>query len=601
MQTLNNRLASAAHILRRLIAWLGGRDYQNSRAITFSSYLWIAPLAILGGIRLEHSESLLLLSLNIFISLLSYVALGSVLLMFHVFLYRQNPSGRKRNYLLLLIGFLAGAFKGAVLEVSVSSFSEAPLDQAILVERIFTSGLAWAFGLPVFAHVATGIAEFRQLRKESLDSLVDQERRRNSLLEIVESKTSVFTAEVKRLLDEVLRPLSTSAVSLAAAPEMLEIETVYSRLVSAASKQVREISHDLSLDKGGNEANVSKAELVKETLLRGQVNMSTTLAIVATANFVSPLFKAGLLAAFAQAAVSVILAFSLLSTCQWALKTHRVSIFYFLLTCFFYASIHAWLQAYFYQVELSEQLQQTFGSLFGINFFALLTALLIGSAQRVSTLAGEDLLARLRESLDMAKLQSDLLEDATRRNASELAKYLHGYLQSQLMAIAIQLSEAKRTDNAQLLEKTLKHVRAIADNPLGAFELASSIGLAEGMKNLTETWTGIVGIKFRTEIEIDRLSLVEQVLALQVTEEAIANAYRHAQATRVQVTITKSDEGLTVVSVQDDGSGVVRTTRGLGFRNFDLVSEGKWSLVKNSSQPGSTLQLEIQRVQAHLV
>jgi len=74
-----------------------------------------------------------------------------------------------------------------------------------------------------------------------------------------------------------------------------------------------------------------------------------------------------------------------------------------------------------------------------------------------------------------------------------------------------------------------------------------------------------------------------------VLEEGLANAYRHGNATRVDVSIT-GDGVAVVIQLVDDGAGVAASSPGMGSRRMQAV--GQVELVTGSGG-GSVLTVVI--------
>jgi signal transduction histidine kinase len=117
----------------------------------------------------------------------------------------------------------------------------------------------------------------------------------------------------------------------------------------------------------------------------------------------------------------------------------------------------------------------------------------------------------------------------------------------QLLAMEDDLPELVRaTDEASEALRSLIHdLRA---SPLGAGGLVHTLGLlVDQMKLETST-------KFETDLQEVRASPVVELLAYQVSREALRNAVRHSKASLIRVSVLHEDDDIRLI-VEDDGIG----------------------------------------------
>lgn len=110
------------------------------------------------------------------------------------------------------------------------------------------------------------------------------------------------------------------------------------------------------------------------------------------------------------------------------------------------------------------------------------------------------------------------------------------------------------------IQGTVLDVRRIVEGPRPA--ALDDLGLVEAVHQLAERSTPAVEVVADV---LPHLPAAVEVAAYRIVQEAVANATRHASASRVAVTVTVVDENL-VVTVADDGTGVVTPrTDGVGL------------------------------------
>jgi signal transduction histidine kinase len=140
-----------------------------------------------------------------------------------------------------------------------------------------------------------------------------------------------------------------------------------------------------------------------------------------------------------------------------------------------------------------------------------------------------------------------------------------------------------------------------------------AIGLAEAVEDLQEISRGIhpailskgglgpalqalahrspipVDLEITTEVEV-RLAEPIEVAAYFVASEALANAAKYSQASRIDLSLERRD-GALVLSVRDDGVGGVDAARGSGIVGLDDRVEALGGSIRVDSRPGKGTQI----------
>jgi signal transduction histidine kinase len=207
--------------------------------------------------------------------------------------------------------------------------------------------------------------------------------------------------------------------------------------------------------------------------------------------------------------------------------------------------------------------------IYAIRGFVLLGVTLI-LAYTVATLAT----AQRREQAALAAANQKLAEQAvineqlaTSRERNRLARELHDTLAHSLSGTAVQLQAvatllkldppAAATELAEAqqqirrgLEESRRAIGALRASPL------EEMGLAAALQERAERLAGRMGLPLHAEIS-DNLSplspLVEQSL-YRIADEALLNIERHAQASRIGVSLAL-ENGRLHLTISDDGQG----------------------------------------------
>lgn len=131
------------------------------------------------------------------------------------------------------------------------------------------------------------------------------------------------------------------------------------------------------------------------------------------------------------------------------------------------------------------------------------------------------------------------------------------------------------------------------------------LGLAAALRAYTQEFQARSNLEVELQLDEDAVHLSEEIaLALfRVAQEALTNAWRHARASRVRVTLQSSRDAVEV-SVQDDGCGFT-----VPERLDALVKQGHFGLMgmrERIESVGGTLHVDSQigrgtRVEARVV
>ncbi|WP_413230921.1 sensor histidine kinase [Occultella kanbiaonis] len=156
-----------------------------------------------------------------------------------------------------------------------------------------------------------------------------------------------------------------------------------------------------------------------------------------------------------------------------------------------------------------------------------------------------------------------------------MAGEIHDTLAQGLAGIITQLQAAQRSASVQneteehvtralrlarsSLTEARRSVRALAPQELGRAHLP------DALRTLTERWSQDQGINARVDVTGTRepLSPAIEVSLFRVAQESLTNVAKHAEASRVGVTLSYTGTEV-LLDVRDDGGGFANTV-GAGF------------------------------------
>jgi PAS domain S-box-containing protein len=202
--------------------------------------------------------------------------------------------------------------------------------------------------------------------------------------------------------------------------------------------------------------------------------------------------------------------------------------------------------------------------------------------------------ARLRELA--AFLQTVREEERTR-----IARELHDELGQALTALRLDLGwlrgkcgslgapAAERVSSAfSVVEQSIVSLRRISEDLRPA--MLDSLGLAAAVEHHAAQFEQRSGIRCRLAMNREEFDLDGQLATavFRIVQEALTNVARHAQATEVSVTLTETNDAITL-DVLDNGRGIAasenkKTFGLLGMRERITILGGTFEIVSQAGQ-----------------
>ena len=202
--------------------------------------------------------------------------------------------------------------------------------------------------------------------------------------------------------------------------------------------------------------------------------------------------------------------------------------------------------------------------------------------------------ARLRELA--AFLQTVREEERTR-----IARELHDELGQALTALRLDLGwlrgkcgslgapAAERVSSAfSVVEQSIVSLRRISEDLRPA--MLDSLGLAAAVEHHAAQFEQRSGIRCRLAMNREEFDLDGQLATavFRIVQEALTNVARHAQATEVSVTLTETNDAITLVVI-DNGRGIAagenkKTFGLLGMRERITILGGTFEIVSQAGQ-----------------
>lgn len=221
--------------------------------------------------------------------------------------------------------------------------------------------------------------------------------------------------------------------------------------------------------------------------------------------------------------------------------------------------------------------------------------------------------AEIDKRINQQKYRSVLILEGQEEERKRIAMEVHDGIGQMLTSLKFQVEsiDMKKTEVASqklkeidsLIKQIIKEVRKVTFNlrpmVLGDYGLQAALNVfVNEMRKLIN-----IAIEFHSENEIVRLPKKVENNIFRIIQEAINNAIKYAEATRIDV-VLKQDEENVIVEVRDNGKGFdtkvvdgrsVNFESGRGFFNMYERSEyvnGKLDVITSPSN-GTTVRLKV--------
>jgi two-component system, NarL family, sensor histidine kinase UhpB len=148
---------------------------------------------------------------------------------------------------------------------------------------------------------------------------------------------------------------------------------------------------------------------------------------------------------------------------------------------------------------------------------------------------------------------------------SRIARELHDELGQELTAVAMQSERAAQSapassqptleEIAEAIRQSIDHVRRIARRLRP--EALDDLGLVNALISLCRRMGQQSGVRIEPDLanKVPTTSPETEVVIYRVAQESLTNAIRHAQASKITLSLATADDHITLL-VRDDGQGI---------------------------------------------
>ncbi len=556
-------------------------------------YLFFAPLSIL-VIPLQESnisdrENFILWSI---ISLLSFLGQILFIKLLQIILINKKDFQPFALWVIFVIGGASGAIKAFIVYI-FPQFLEMQGVTLNLASRILTGAFVGIIVVPIYAVISNQLSLVMQRRKILMQALVVEESLKYSnqeaLQKVREATQIAIESEFSTLISETRKQIENA--------EGKSLEQQYKLIADAltlsAQNLIRPLSHrlmqELSQDFPSPPLRSIFFLALKKPILPilptlFLANIVSVIAVIREVNSV-PLI---LLICFFETLFLFIQIISIIAFAKSRMsrKSPINTPIFILISTFF--GVYA---DYVFSTNLDFNYKFLQGELFVLDIFWRLAFICVVSfiQNLFENEAGVEQF--ISELINTHKIDKMLADQEIVRVKQDIARYLHGNLQSRVMALGLSLQVREIKDQVSM-DSALSLSQSLLDSPFSEFLAAEDRSLSDEVSFNANKWDGLLNIHFNLEVDDSQLSQIQKRAVGTALEEAFANALRHGLAKEVEIKIYQDGLGVTV-AVLDDGVGPRNTPLGLGSRLYDSVATRGWSLQHRLDDEGSILELRI--------
>lgn len=218
------------------------------------------------------------------------------------------------------------------------------------------------------------------------------------------------------------------------------------------------------------------------------------------------------------------------------------------------------------------------------------------------SLPGGHVLLMLDET--QKKFLEHALLDSGEREQRRIGQELHEQLAQQLVGAAFgvqALNKELAAAHSPSAERAKELVRVINDSVVRARDMARAINPieidSEGLMSALREFTARAPVSPRVELDCDEDVLIHRssvaLHAFRIVQEAVTNAIRHAQASRIVIRISQENGDVTL-SIHDDGRGIpAQTARdaevGIGIMRYRAQAIRGEFAIETRADAGTTV------------
>lgn len=550
------------------------KDITGPYSLEFRAYLWAIPVfitfSILITVDLKHWYEILW---AILANICSLAICAAITLAFGFTAFKDRHKKPVKAYWVLILGVVLGATKGLGTAYFMWLFGvENSLVDAIQ-QRIVQTTINGTLFVPMVAVVFSTIQRFKLQR----DALVSELARSYVAEDAIDKKVAALLNEGERDTALALGKIKDKlADSIATGGENLK--SLSATLRQLVAEDVRPLSHKIWNTQNRRLTDFSFRDLSRLAMLNYRFQSLPVVIFFHLTVLPYTIARKGLVHGSLDTLVSIV-SMTLIFTIGKRIKVKSLwaSITVFIvgiaLSGFITSIVHpifgnGHADEAFLRSDLVNMLW-----LYEISFVAALVKTALASHEEIEVelkkLVGE------REAIHEISLQKHRIKNR------ELAQYLHGQVQNQMLHSALKLEEQAGVPSDRVAESEIKQIIEMLDEAkAGAFSYKKRESLKNQLEAIEQQWHGIVDIEIDIDDELNAALKDDRTIHEigQLINEAVTNASRHGMASRIELKLDLAAPGAMKIEIKDDGLGPKLGAPGLGSALYSALAGPNWKL-----------------------
>jgi two-component sensor histidine kinase len=572
---------------KKPIADIGGK-----RAISLVPYIIIAPTTILSVVLIEPTEfTLNQVSGWLIASAVGYLLFCALLFMAHLTIFRNRAITPLPVWSVFALGFFAGAIKGAT--TGYISFQLGLVDslQFAVVSRIYSAGFLGLIGVPSIAIIMASVDRFRVVRKELISEQMQIQTQKLFNQNMIPAMQDELRKVVNTDLNALTKELQGSL--LADAQESASWRSLAENLRNSASFSIREMSHKLWDQKPSKFPDLTFTQVARYMLSKNPFPLGIIMPVFVISAIPVGLKEYNAFESFLRISITSVAMLAVLVIARSVIdSSRRFKEVVYVFGVVFTATMPNAVSLFYF----NDPVDAGFYGFLATQLIYIPTVVIFSGLIVAALRMRQDVLDQIQANIDATRIEAMATEHAMLRLSKEMAKYLHGNLQSRMMASALAIESAGKADNQVNLEYEISQVRNTFTTPFDHFNSLQIDSLSNSLAGLKRIWDGLVEIDATIDgNEADHSSL-DNTAIFQCLEEGVANAVRHGLASEVVIEI-KMLTNQVDIKITDNGLGPREGDPGLGSSLFTSFAGNRWSLNRGPQGVGAQVNLSIARLE----
>ncbi len=529
-------------------------------------------------------------------TLVSFISLIPVVIIFFIAditLFKDREKNPVPDHYVFILGFILGFTRGGTAGIVAYYFNALQMDNfeafGTILLRAINAGMIGMVAIPLMSLIASSVEIYQSDRNALIAERLLAESQKSESAAVIKSLRSSMTRRVDENLLEVVKNsqeyLDDKGRSLEANWELMAV-----RLRKAALDTIRPFSHRMHRRGEERTYKVKPFELLKYISSTVRIEIPWVLMFYVISDFKYlysnsswPMASANLISRL----VLISLGLGLIRRLKY--RGHLRGLTSYVLSLAVFAALFA---AITQRLDDVFKLRRESDYVYYLDTgWLLLIILLVGFVS--SFLYGQSAESEfLEKQISKEKLEMLILKREEERLSRELAKYLHGTIQSRLMASAMALERAGRKGDKKALERELEEAYKSLRVPSAEYFSAPEATLKEEINKVVAKWNELMTVKVKIGANIPNIPPHKSQEIGNVINEGLSNSFRHGSASNVEVSVIYKSDRI-FITVKDDGVGIEAGKPGLGTEWFKAIAGNAWSLTNNEKGPGTTLELKI--------